>query len=105
MPKSLDEVFPMDAASANLTVSVASNRIALPGGPHQSIRIVNLGALPVFMNIGDASVLASVGNRAIAANGWHLFKRDDPTTQTHVAGISSSSIVAVNIAVGNGKFH
>lgn len=105
MPRSLDDVFPMDAASANLTVSVTSNRVALPGGPQPSIRIVNLGAIPVFMNIGDASVLASVGNRAIAANGWHLFKRDNPTTQTHVAGISSSSIVTLNIAVGEGKFH
>lgn len=105
MPRSLDDIFPMDGAGVNLTVSVTSNRVALPSGPHQAIRIVNLGALPVFMNIGNSSVLASVGNPAIAANGWHLFKRDDPTTQTHVAGISASSIVGLNIAVGSGKFH
>lgn len=105
MPRSLDEVFPMDASSVNLTVSVASNRVALPSGNHLGVRVVNLGALPVFMSIGNASVLASVGNPAIASNGWHLFKRDDPATQTHVAGISSSSIVTVNVAVGDGKFH
>lgn len=105
MPRALDDIFPLDAASANLTVSVASNRVALPGGGGGAVRVVNCGALPVFMNIGDSSVLASVGNRAIAANGWHVFKRKDPTTQTHVAGISSTSIVTLNIAVSDGKFH
>lgn len=101
MPRSLDDVFPLDGGAVNLTVSVASNRVALPSG-QPTVRVANLGALPVFMNVGDASVTASVGNMAIAGNWTALFQRK--LGVTHLAGISSSSIVTLNISTGEGKF-
>lgn len=103
MPRTLDDVFPLDAAAANFLVSVTSARIALPSS-RQTIRVVNLGALPVFINAGTNSVLASVGNPAIAANGGGLFKVD-PTVQTHIAAISESSVVRLNIAADEGRFN
>lgn len=101
MPRSLDDVFPLDGGGVNLTVSVASNRVALPSG-QKTVRVSNLGALPVFLNAGDSSVTASVGNMAIAGNWTALFQRKKTTT--YLAGISQSSIVTLNIATGEGNF-
>lgn len=102
MPRSIDDIFPLDAAGVSLTVSVTSNRVALPSG-RQAVRITNLGALPVFLRPGSNSVTASVGNLVIAGGTSGLFSRK--IEHTHVAGISQSSIVTLNIAVGDGKFH
>jgi hypothetical protein len=103
MTRSIDDIFPLDAGTVVLTVSVTSNRVALPGA-HQTVRIANPGSVPVFLRAGDSSVTASVGHMFIAAGGGGLFSRN-PDRVTHLAGISQASIVGLNIALGEGRYN
>lgn len=87
-------------ASATLPASTTSARIALPAQT-ENVRLVNDGAGKVFVAFGDSSVVATVSDMVLIQNQPENFRV--PRGASHVAAVTASGAVVLNVTSGEGN--
>lgn len=94
-------------ASANLVTGAATASQVLTTGT--CVRVVNTGAVTVFLAFGGASVVATANSMALLAGATEIFGvGPDPIASTaglsptFIAAISPAGAGSINIATGEG---
>lgn len=86
----------------NLTATTTSAATALtwqdPAMTSASVYMFNNGSNPVYVKLGGAGVVATTADKLVAVGtGYEYTTSANPTTDTHVAVISTGGSTAVNI--------
>lgn len=87
----------------SLSATTASANVAVaPANTYNTIRIVNLGVVPVYINFGTAStVAATISNMCVLPGSVELFFID--YLITYIAAITASGNATLNITLGTGQ--
>lgn len=95
--------------SCKTTAATASSRVAFGADVGESVVVYNAAAIPIYVALGTSSVTALIASatpkascHAIPPTSVQTLTRE-PTTQTHIALISSGVIATVYISTGEGK--
>ena len=102
LPVAAQQAFRTDgAATASLAATSTSSRVqiqtAVPGAPNA--RIYNSGSVPVFVECGDITVVATVAASLPVAPGTVEVLG---CQRTHVAGITSTGTATLYVTPGTG---
>lgn len=87
-------------ATASISVTTSSARVALPAGGGQ-LAVLNNGGGVVFIKFGDSTVTAAVTDIPVEIGVARGFT--PPGTATHVAAIIASGTATVYFTAGEGS--
>ena len=88
---------PNKANTVSISATTSTNRVALSGAG-KAVRIYNSGATPVFLQIGDSTVVATTSNMPLAAGATENFGINKNIT--HIAAITGTGTTTVYITRG-----
>lgn len=95
------QAFTPVAATATLSASTSSSRVALPGSTAGlNTVVVNGGLVPVFIVLGDVTATATTASTKVVAPGVPIVLPQG--TATYLAGITGSSTATLTIYSGTG---
>lgn len=88
-------------ASVKIDATTSSSNSAIGGG--KSIRVQNVGNVPVYIKFGNDSSLTATASDIPIMNGSgpEMFRR--PQGATHVAAITASGAASVIFTTGEGE--
>lgn len=94
--------YPVNTATATAATTTAATALVLPSpvGRRFQVRVVNVGATPVFINFGTAGVAATTASMPVAAGATNIFSVPEGTT--HVGTIVGTGTAVIYFTAGEG---